>query len=146
MKPNEFITFAGQIVGMKSAGARSAISRAYYGTYHLASQVLEDLGFKIKSRSLHGKLDLILDGCGNDHGRLAGSLIGDLYNGRVKADYRLDNPEVEQMAFAMVLVETAYEAQSELALLRTACDDAANRKQIADALRAKCTALQLSIE
>jgi hypothetical protein len=44
MEPAEFISFASRVVAYSKAGARSAVSRAYYGAFHKALSVLADFG------------------------------------------------------------------------------------------------------
>jgi uncharacterized protein (UPF0332 family) len=43
MNPDEFLTLAEQLAGQPSEAARrSAVSRAYYGAFHLARGLVED--------------------------------------------------------------------------------------------------------
>lgn len=48
MTGDDFIQFAGKIAVLPSSDAaalRTAVSRAYYGAFHLAKELLRDLGF-----------------------------------------------------------------------------------------------------
>jgi len=40
MDPAEFVALSSKLVSMGKAGARSAVSRAYYGVFHLTLEVL----------------------------------------------------------------------------------------------------------
>ncbi len=53
MKPEEFIAFAGKVATFDRAGARSAVSRAYYGAYHAALELLSELGCELSARASH---------------------------------------------------------------------------------------------
>jgi uncharacterized protein (UPF0332 family) len=145
MNPSDFITFAAQVVGFKAAGARSAVSRAYYGVFHCASALLEELGLHIQARSLHGKLDLILADCGNENGDQAGKLIGDLHSDRIKADYKLAETRVETREFAINTVEAANVAHKKIELLRADCGNASVRDAVTTAIRSKCVHLGISV-
>ncbi|HEV3003397.1 MAG TPA: hypothetical protein VGX78_03005 [Pirellulales bacterium] len=70
---------------------RSAVSRAYYGVFHLARQLLRDLGFVVpRADQTHAYLWLRLSNCGHPQVRLAGSDLNTLRRERNRADYELE--------------------------------------------------------
>lgn len=124
MDPNEFVDFSGKIVGHGPAGARSAVSRAYYGAYHLALSILEDVGCSPPGRrNSHDLVPQFLIASSQGDAIDAGHLLSDLHSERIKADYRLDNPDVETEKFAKLGVETAHNVRSHLQAFRVACDE-----------------------
>jgi hypothetical protein len=95
------------------AGYRSAVSRAYYGAFHLAESFLTDLGFKVpKGASAHGWIPQALIGSGCDDTMDAGRLLQDLHAERITADYRWENRATGNQRDAKTSLETAYEVRS----------------------------------
>jgi uncharacterized protein (UPF0332 family) len=115
MKGDEFIRFAGLIVARFStdeAGLRTAISRAYYGAYHLAIALLNRV---CSARLDHGSVRRLLLESGIQAAVHAGRQLGDLQSDRIKADYRLDASMTH--SFARMSVERSLEIQKLLASL-----------------------------
>lgn len=145
MDPSEFVTFSGQIVARGSAGARSAVSRAYYGVFHLAIALLDEFDCAPpRNGNSHALVPQFLLSSPHPEAQTAGTLLGDLHSDRIKADYRLDNPQVENLQFAQGNVETAVQVQSSLYALREACADASVRDQLIAGIEELLERLKLS--
>jgi uncharacterized protein (UPF0332 family) len=121
MNGAEYIDFAAKIAATYSdaASCRSAVSRAYYGAFHLAKSFLE----RIESRpprnaNAHVFVQQRLTNCGHPQAAAAGFLLADLHADRLNADYNLDKRQVESVAYARTGVETARRIQ----LLLEACE------------------------
>ena len=123
MDATEFITLAGKLVAVGAAGARSAVSRAYYGSFHLALSVLsEKASESCGSGRAHNLVPLYLRSVDHPDAIAAADLLADLHADRIKSDYRLDLLAVEDPRFAMNGVESAREIERRLARFRVACD------------------------
>lgn len=129
MTGEQFIDVAGKIAASYSdpASCRTAISRAYYGGFHLAQAFLDELGVRPpRNASTHVFIRHRLSNCGHMDGESVGALLWDLYADRLKADYDLKNANVETVACARTSVETARELESDLAT----CQSEAARTKI----------------
>jgi uncharacterized protein (UPF0332 family) len=69
------------------AEQRSAISRAYYGAYHVARALLQELGI---DRADHQVIKNCLCNSGNAQAKFAGDRLSDLGAARRRADYEID--------------------------------------------------------
>jgi hypothetical protein len=120
MTGDDFMHLAGKLAtSADEASLRSAVSRAYYGAFHLASQFLEEIGRAApRNTQAHVHVARKLQGSGQRDAYRAGSLLGDLHTERIRADYRLDDKRVGIAAFARTCVETAYEIRSALIACR----------------------------
>lgn len=119
----DFLEFAARLAANPQArpiSCRAAISRAYYGAFHLVSLMLTDLAISIGRN--HGELQRCLGQASHPSAIKAGILIAELHSKRIKADYRLESEEVESVNEARRAVETARDIQS---LLRECEDEAA---------------------
>lgn len=94
MDPREFLTLAQRLsLETTEAAWRSAISRAYYAAFHVARQLLEDLGFAVPyADRAHAYLWLRLSNCSNPLVQNAGGRLNDLRRDRNRADYDLVRP------------------------------------------------------
>jgi uncharacterized protein (UPF0332 family) len=109
----DFLEFAARLAANPQAspiGCRAAISRAYYGAFHLASVMLTDLEISIGRD--HGELQRCLGQSSHPSAIKAGILIAELHSKRIKADYRLESEEVEGVNEARRAVEAARDVQS----------------------------------
>jgi uncharacterized protein (UPF0332 family) len=93
--------------GLLSAGTeaawRSAVSRAYYAIFHVARELLEDLGFAVpRGDRAHGHLWLRLSNCGDPPVENAGRELSDLRRERNRADYDVNVPLSSSTAAALV--------------------------------------------
>lgn len=106
-----FIQLAGELAAQAEPGEarfRTAVSRAYYGAFHLGLELLANLGVRApRSGSKHFFVYASLQYSGDAAVREAGSLLSDLHGDRTKADYDLDDIEAGTRDFARVCVETA---------------------------------------
>ncbi len=116
MNGNDFIQLAGRLAtSAEPASLRSAVSRAYYGAFHLAGEFLADIGHPVaRNANAHVLVARMLQSSGQPDAVRAGSLLGDLHSDRIKADYRLDDHRVETSAFARLKVESAHAIRSAL--------------------------------
>jgi uncharacterized protein (UPF0332 family) len=72
------------------AAYRSAVSRAYYATFHAATSFLEKLGLKtIKGPQAHGEIPARFNNCGVDDGKKIAGWLHELHHQRILADYDL---------------------------------------------------------
>ncbi|MBX9788753.1 MAG: hypothetical protein K2Y37_07535 [Pirellulales bacterium] len=123
MDAADFITLSGKLVSMGKSGARSAVSRAYYGAFHVARAVLIDLASEsCGSGKAHNLVPLYLGSANHPDASVAANLLSDLHANRIKADYSLDLARAESQPFATHGVETAHEIQRRLILFRAACE------------------------
>ena len=107
MDPREFHKLATELVaGTTPARIRTAISRAYYAAHNVGVEVLTGMGCRIeRGPASHAGVWERLNNCGDKEVIKAGSQLGDLQSKRNKADYRLDNKDIEVQKTAQVLVE-----------------------------------------
>lgn len=94
MDPREFLILARQLaLATTEAAWRSSVSRAYYAAFHVARQLLEDLGFTVpRADRAHAYLWLRLSNCGNRQVEMAGMRLNDLRRERNWSDYNLARP------------------------------------------------------
>jgi uncharacterized protein (UPF0332 family) len=114
----DFIALAGKFAAMPAAGEatyRTAVSRAYYGAFHVARSFLVELGFEpVGNANVHGFVRHYLNASGHSGACLAASQLSWLQAARNRADYKLGDPGVGFQAFAMVCVEQAHRVVSDL--------------------------------
>ncbi len=111
------------------AAWRSAISRAYYAAFHVARQLLEDLGFRVPfGEQAHAYLWLRLYNCGDPQVRLVGRRLNDLRRERNWADYDLQR--TVRQAHAAGQVQLAEQIIQSLDAISPAM-----RTQITDAMK-----------
>jgi uncharacterized protein (UPF0332 family) len=112
MDGNDFIALAGKLAAAPDpdeATCRTAISRAYYGAFHVAHSFLVELGFEpVRNANVHAFVRHQLSGSGHADAILASELLDDLQSARNRADYRLDDPQFGSRRDAMLIVERAH--------------------------------------
>lgn len=112
---------------------RTAVSRAYYGAFHVAHLFLIELGFSpLANASVHGFVRHYLNGSGNPDACLAASELNRLQTERNRADYNLNEPNVGSRRFAMLMVERAHRVVSAVESCRADDLRATIRQAIAD--------------
>jgi hypothetical protein len=91
MDPRDFLVLAQHLaVATTEAAWRTAVSRAYYAAFHVARQLMEDLGFAVpQADRAHAYLWLRLSNCGDPQVERAGMNLNDLRRERNGADYHL---------------------------------------------------------
>jgi uncharacterized protein (UPF0332 family) len=112
MDPRDFVRLASTMsvaMPIDPARCRTAISRAYHGAFHCASEALAVLGVPIgRGSSAHGRASRLLQASGDNALKAAGDFLQDLHRLRIVADYRMSAaPEVETVESARVAVEKA---------------------------------------
>jgi hypothetical protein len=122
MNPHEFITLADTLVSLGSAGARSAVSRCYYGAFHEALDLLDGMSCGCpRNGNAHNLVPIFLDFPGSADAKMASRLLSDLHSDRVKCDYKLRDAKVEDAAFAAIDVATSKKITHSLQRFHSAC-------------------------
>lgn len=106
MDGRAFLAVARELAGSdKEELRRTSISRAYYGAYHVARELLQSCGVVVPKRDVHNKLQWCLQQAGEKSGdkelAKAGGKLGDLRTERNGADYDLDDREIAKPANAL---------------------------------------------
>ncbi|HEX7449182.1 MAG TPA: hypothetical protein VF306_16630 [Pirellulales bacterium] len=107
--PDDFIVLAIKLSkGRHEADLRSAVSRAYYGAFHSARQLVEECGVKISRRHLyaadiHRKVRFCLDHSGNSLAIKAAEKLDSLRGRRNEADYDLSSADFTPPRVALQL-------------------------------------------
>ena len=126
MDGNGFIALAGKLAVAPAADEatyRTAVSRAYYGAFHVARSFLEELGFQpVRNANVHGFVAQYLIASQQTDARVAAVELGDLQAARNRADYDLKNVRAASRDFAMTCVEQAHRIVAALDVCRR--DDA----------------------
>lgn len=111
MDGNDFIRLAGKLAAVPSADEatyRTAVSRAYYGAFHLGRSFLIELGIApVRNANIHAFVRHCLDSSNHHDACQAASHLSHLQAARNLADYELKNPHVGSRSQAMVSVERA---------------------------------------
>ena len=91
MVGQDFIDLATELAeGSSEAKHRTAASRAYYGVFHVAVQLLADAGIQLPdSAEAHRKVQFCLSECQESVGQQAGERLELLRRRRNLADYNL---------------------------------------------------------
>jgi uncharacterized protein (UPF0332 family) len=114
----DFILLAGKLAASANAHeavCRTAVSRSYYGAFHLAAAFLAELGFFApRTANVHVFVQHHLTGSGQPSACTAASLLSDLHAARNRADYQLSNPKAGTHAVAKWCVELAHEIRTAL--------------------------------
>jgi len=133
MDPRDFHKLATELVaGATPAKIRTAINRAYYAAHHVGAELLKGMGFKIeKGSQCHAGVYHRLNNCGDKEIIKAGSQLGDLQSERNKADYRLDNKDIEDQKTAQGLVKQA----SRIIQILDTCRNGSNKTQVIEAIK-----------
>ena len=130
----DFRTFVALAEALAAGGTeaewRTAVSRAYYGAFHVACDLFDALGFDVrKADRAHGYAHLRLENSSDEAVSEAGSKLHDLLKRRNRADY-------DQRA--KFNATDADDAVEEARLIIEALDDAftePTRSQITDAIK-----------
>lgn len=132
MKGGEFIAFAAKILLLhrEEASCRSAISRAYYGAFHLAQSFLDDLDLVSDSNHGHLQHDFLYSGV--PEAVEVGQFLQELHSHRVAADYRLHSAAPASFRVAQTCIETAKELELRITELQQL--DTSLRQQMVQAI------------
>jgi uncharacterized protein (UPF0332 family) len=108
MNPRDFQDAATFLLAHGPAYNRSAISRAYYATFHVALTHLIAAGFSFKKNdSRHVEVSRHLQWCRVEAVRAVGSELSDFRSVRNKADYDLDLSDFDTDKTAQLWVRAA---------------------------------------
>jgi uncharacterized protein (UPF0332 family) len=124
MTPDDLIQLAGNLavnprLGEGEARFRSAISRAYYGAYHLAAALLQELQIPVRrNQTGHQQVYRCLFGCGHPNAVLAAQLLDELRSERNGADYDLSDKRFAQQRLAEDCVKKAHEVRTAIEVCR----------------------------
>lgn len=102
MTGSDFLPLAHRLAAAASEPEwRTAISRAYYAAFHVARQLLEELGFRVPwADRAHAYLTMRLNNCGDVQVQRAASDMHSLRSLRNQADYDLQRPVRQSVAVA----------------------------------------------
>jgi len=138
MNPEDFITLAGWLAANSSlvnaeARFRSAVSRAYYGVFLFSVHVLAELGVIVPGnhRGHDVAVKKLLD-TAHSQAMSAAHSIGDLRSHRNGADYDLKNEKYRHQRTAMLAVQDAVSAMTDL----RACLEEPTRTELRNRLAA----------
>ena len=109
MDPRDFHTLASRLAaGTTPAEYRTAIGRSYYAAFNVAAELLRNLGFPLgRGAAAHGEVQRCLSNAGDPAVAAVAAGLGQLHSRRNRADYQLDNPDVETSKNAMAAVSQA---------------------------------------
>src|SRR5881409_1006708 len=120
ISPQEYLMLAHRLTaGATEAEWRSAISRSYYAAFHVARNLLNDLGFTVpRADPAHQYLWLRLLNSGNPQVQVAASDLNSLRGERNLADYDLhrnvtQNVARMRVATAQKIIQTLNDARQE---------------------------------
>lgn len=124
MSPDDFLVLATRLsAGAGEAELRSAVSRAYYGLFHSARQLLDECDVICpESAEAHDKIAKCLQNSEIPNVAAAGSKLHSFRTTRNHADYRLSDARFQNVKFIAV----------QMAIVR----------EIADALRVEPAAIR----
>jgi uncharacterized protein (UPF0332 family) len=120
MKSTAFLSLAERLAkGTSPEEYRSAVSRAYYGAFHVAMELLLRVGIRLPaSPEAHQKLRFCLLQCGELAGVEAGEKLESLRKQRNYADYDLGHARSDKQENALFQVDVAREIVDALNLCR----------------------------
>jgi uncharacterized protein (UPF0332 family) len=87
----DFISLAIKLANSSTeAELRTSVSRAYYGAFHVAKELVESCGVVLaRGSNPHDKVYYCLDNCADEDAKKAGSKLNSLRAVRNDADYEL---------------------------------------------------------
>ena len=100
MTGTDFLPVAARLAsGPTEADWRTAVGRTYYAVFHVARQLLEDLGFRVPHADrAHAYLWMRLSNCGNVQVERAAADLQLMRRHRNNADYDLHRPLKQTVA------------------------------------------------
>lgn len=133
MDPRDFIVQADLLARTDTAvGHRSAVSRAYYGAYNVATELLDALRFRIpRGHAGHEAVQDRLHYAGVDSVIHAGAVLRRLQDVRARTDYRMRDPYPEDAA---VVAYWLGEAAGVMRILDAAAADPPTRARMTRAI------------
>lgn len=121
MDGSEFISTAHSLGSAGDEGSlRSAVSRAYYGSFNYARHILDSLGFPTAAkRTNHGLIRRLFMNCGVSDIQKAGRKMGDLHTQRIRADYEMGHTKVGKSANVQLQLAVADDVLQKLQTCKT---------------------------
>jgi uncharacterized protein (UPF0332 family) len=125
MDPADFISLAIRLSNSHNeADLRTAVSRAYYGAFHVAREFLEDCGVYLSGKELfkveaHQKVRFCLGESRNEDAVMVGKKLGSLRDRRNEADYELKLTTFSNPANVAIEVRIARELVDAVVRCRT---------------------------
>jgi hypothetical protein len=118
MNPDEFLDLAIKLSnGPSEAERRTAVSRAYYGIFHLAHKLVTMCGVRLAVNEAHAKLcHCLKSGCKNSDAQSAGSKLDTLRESRRRSDYELGDGNCKNARWVQLQIGLARQAADALAL------------------------------
>lgn len=113
MDPLDFISLALRLSNSQNeADLRTAVSRAYYGAFHVARKFLVDVGLRWSHKEsyaaeIHVKVRHCLSQSGSDDAVLASDQLWALRDLRNQADYELDSAKFKSASRVAAAVRVA---------------------------------------
>lgn len=111
-----FIQLAGKFCVLSDADEsnyRVAISRAYYGAFHLVRDFLDEIGVvDPQNLNSHNFAQRVLIQSGNSAAFSGGNTLRDLHSYRIAADYERHDVRFESPDFARRTIELAHRLKS----------------------------------
>ena len=113
MDPADFITLAIKLSSSRGeAELRSAVSRAYYGAFHLARKLVEDCGVRLPRKELyaaevHKKVRFCLSQERFSDAAIAANRLSSLRDLRNDADYDLGTDKFSKSSNAIRAIDVA---------------------------------------
>src|SRR5487761_1121355 len=118
----DFIDLAAKMALATNANTpsyRTAVSRAYYGAFHLARAMLAEMGYRCRVRdNEHLFVQRHFANCRQHEAREVGGLLANLHESRKEADYDFDKPRTETRQFALLCVKGADRVREQLKACR----------------------------
>jgi uncharacterized protein (UPF0332 family) len=109
MKPDDFLALAIRLSSSSAeAERRSAVSRAYYGTFHWARELIDSCGVTLPaSDHIHSTLVRCLQHSGDPRLETAGRKLDSLRSERNQADYNLADRRFTNATFVQIQITSA---------------------------------------
>lgn len=105
--------------GADAPSLRTAVSRAYYGAFHLARALLADMGYRCRTRdNEHLFVQRHFANCRHGIALEIGGLLSNLHESRKEADYDLDKARTETRQLAMLCAARADRVRDQLKTCR----------------------------
>jgi uncharacterized protein (UPF0332 family) len=111
MNGEEFFSLAVTLsAGATPAEMRSTVSRAYYGAFHTAADLIRSTGIGLPNSSeCHNKVIQVLGAAEDAEVEVVSCKIGSLRSTRNRADYDVQEPKYEKKLFAIQQLKLAEE-------------------------------------
>jgi uncharacterized protein (UPF0332 family) len=111
MDGSEFLSVVLRLLNSnREADLRSAVSRAYYGVFHIARALVEECGVTLpKAAQAHDKLQWCLSQSGHPDAVLAAAKLSSLRADRNEADYDIQSARFRSPMSVQIIIRAAQE-------------------------------------